>query len=114
MNDVIDFSKMPCIYWSESTKISYLQRRVIVYSIMYYQLNESCISDHEYDAIVKQLVRFQNKASEKELKKSKYYYVMYDFEGSTGFHLFNRLNSKDKSYLLLLAQNILNQWRMEN
>ena len=48
---MIDFSKMPCIYWSDSTKISYLQRRIIVYSIMYYEQNESCVPDKYYDSI---------------------------------------------------------------
>lgn len=99
---MIDFSKMPSIYWSESTKISYLQRRIIVYSIMYYEMNESCISDKEYDSISKQLVQMQ-KQYPKEFKLSEYYYAMYDFDGNTGFDIPNRLNKKDREYLTRIA-----------
>lgn len=107
----IDFSKMPCKYWSKSTKISYLQRRILVYSIMYYKLNESCISDDRYDAIVKQLVRLQNETSEEEFKKSTYYYAMYDFEGSTGFDLYYRLTMEDKRHLTAIAKSVLKRWK---
>lgn len=110
-NDIIDFSKMPCKYWSESTKVSHLQRRVLLYSIMYYQLDESCIEDYEYDAVVKQLLRMQKRMKPDEFKKTTYYYAMHDFEGSTGFYLFSRLNKNDRKYLLDLAKDILDRWR---
>lgn len=111
MEDAIRFDKMPCVYWSESTKISYLQRRVIVYSIMYYELNESCVSDDYYEAVVQQLLRMQSQASSDVLEKTRYNYVMYDFDGSTGFHLFGRLNKSDKKYLLGIAKAVLEQQR---
>lgn len=106
----IDFKKMPSVYWSNLTKISYLQRRVIVYSIMYYELNESVISDAEYDKISKQLVKLQNEAGGL-LSDTQYYYCMYDYDGSTGFDLFNRLNKNDREYLLNMAKFILNMWK---
>lgn len=109
--DGIDFSKAPCIYWSEKTKISYLQRRIIVYSIMYYEFNESCVSDSVYETIVKQLVKMQSEARKEVLEKTAYYYVMYDFDGSTGFHLFGRLTEKDKNYLMSIAKAVLEQWK---
>lgn len=111
--DVICFNKLPCIFWSNATKISYVQRRVLVYSIMYYQLNESCISDYTYDALVKQLLRMQRKATIVELKATSYYYVMKDFEGSTGFDLYYKLKSKDRNYLLDIAKQVLKQWKKE-
>ena len=101
---MIDFNKCPSLYWSDETKISYLQRRIIVYSIMYYELNESCISDREYDSISKQLVELQNKADRKEFERSMYYYAMYDFDGSTGFDIPSRLTKKDKEYLTRIAK----------
>lgn len=107
---MVDFSKMPCVYWSESTKISYLQRRIIVYSIMYYEMNESCISDKEYDSISQQLVRLQNECSEEELKKTTYYYAMHDFDGSTGFDIPSRLNESDRDYLTHIAYQVHNHW----
>lgn len=106
----VDFDRMPSIYWSDSTKISYLQRRVIVYSIMYYELNESIVSDTEYDKISKQLVNLQN-AHKEVLRDTQYFYCMYDFDGSTGFDLFNRLTKKDKDYLLNVAMFILRLWK---
>lgn len=115
MEGAIKFDKMPCVYWSESTRISYLQRRVIVYSIMYYELNESCVSDARYDAIVKQLVRMQSRASRDVLEKTTYYYAMHDFDGSTGFHLYSRLTAKDKRHLVDIAKSVLEQQRrMDN
>lgn len=110
---MIDFSKMPCIYWSDTTKISYLQRRIIVYSIMYYEHNESCVSDGEYDSISHQLVELQNKASKEACEKSTYYYAMNDFDGSTGFDIPSRLTKKDREYLTNLANVIHKQWKRD-
>lgn len=110
----IEFNKMPCIYWSDKTKASYLQRRIIIYSIMYYKFNESCVSDAFYDAIVKQLMKLKASMSEEDFKKTTYYYVMYDFDGSTGFDLYYRLNSMDKRYLTDIAKSILKQYKKGN
>lgn len=107
---MIDFNKCPCIYWSDITKISYLQRRIIVYSIMYYEHDESCVSDQEYDSISRQLVALQKGVSKEELEKTTYYYVMYDFDGSTGFHIPSRLIKKDREYLTHMAHVIHDQW----
>ena len=106
----IDFSKMPCVYWSDSTKISYLQRRIIVWSIMYYEHNESCVSDLVYDAVSYQLVELQNSVSKEEFEKSTYYYAMYNFDGSTGFDIPSRLTKHDREYLTNMANIIYNVW----
>lgn len=108
---MIDFSKCPCIYWSDSAKISYLQRRIIVYSIMYYEFDESCVTDAEYDSISRQLVKLQKQASKEEFEKSTYYYAMHDFDGSTGFDIPSKLNKKDSEYLRSLAIAIHDQWK---
>ena len=110
---MIDFSKCPCVYWSNTTKISYLQRRIIIYSIMYYEHNESCVSDKEYDSIAYQLVDLQKQVSKEEFEKSTYYYAMYDFDGSTGFDIPSRLTKKDLDYLTHLAYVIHEQWERE-
>lgn len=107
----IDFSKMPCIYWSEETKISYLQRRVIVYSIMYYEFNASCVTDFVYDAIVRQLTKMQKETDEKTLRSTKYFYVFYDFDGSTGFYLYSRLSEEDKRVLKTIAYDVLKLYK---
>ena len=103
----VDFSHVPTIYWSDNVKVSYLQRRIIVYSIMYYELDESVVSDKQYDEISKQLVRMMKETSQEELEKTDYWYCMSDFDGSTGFDLYGRLNKKDKEYLTKLAKYIL-------
>lgn len=106
----IDFSKMPCVYWSDSTKISYLQRRIIVWSIMYYEHNESCVSDLVYDAVSYQLVELQNSVSKDEFEKSTYYYAMYDFDASTGFDIPSRLTKQDREYLTHIANMVYRIW----
>ena len=111
---MIDFSKMPCIYWSDATKISYLQRRIIVYSIMYYEHNESCVPDSVYDSISRQLVELMRKCDPEELKKSTYYYCMHDFDGSTGFHIYSRLTKYDKEYLSHIASIVHESWTKDN
>lgn len=111
---MIDFSKMPCIYWDDVTKINYIQRRVIIHSLIYYVFNESVISDNEYDSISKQLVQMSQELPEDILSKSKYYYCMNDFDGSTGFDIPSRLTKEDYEYLTIIASHILNQWRKAN
>ena len=108
---MIDFSKMPCIYWSDSAKISYLQRSIIVYSIMYYEQNESCVSDAYYDSISQQLVELQKSCDTEEFKNSMYYYAMYDFDGSTGFDIPSRLTDNDCEYLTNIPSHVYKQWK---
>lgn len=107
---MIDFSKMPCVYWSDSTKISYLQRRIIVWSLMYYEFNESCVPDSVYDSVSHQLVELQKKASKEEFEKSTYYYAMYDFDGSTGFDIPSRLTKEDREYLEAILRIVYDNW----
>lgn len=103
----VNFNRMPCIYWDDVTKISHLQRRIIIYSIMYYEMNESCVTDMEYDAISKQLVHLQSSVDEAEFEQSQYYYAMYDFDGSTGFDIPGRLTKRDRNYLTAIAHSVL-------
>lgn len=110
---MIDFSKCPCIYWSDSAKISYLQRRIIVYSIMYYEFDESCVPDSVYDSISHQLVKLQKEASQEEFRKSTYYYAMHDFDGSTGFDIPSRLTKYDYKYLSHIAAVVHDQWKRD-
>lgn len=113
---MIDFSNCPSVYWSNSTKISYLQRRIIVWSIMYYEHDESCVPDYVYDAVSHQLVELMSQATKEEFEKSTYYYAMFDFNGSTGFDIPSRLTKKDRTHLTNIANIIHEQWRkdMEN
>ena len=80
-------------------KINFLQRKIILNSIMYYMYNTSFISDHFYDSCCKQLVELHDEYGEDFVEDSKYGYAYYDFDGSTGYHLFSRLNEEDKLHL---------------
>lgn len=97
---------MPYIYWSLQTKVSALQRQIIVHSIIYYHLNSSVISDREFDRLSKELVQLME-SGDKALQKTDYWYCMYDFDGSTGFHLYDRLTEYDKQYLTKIARYVL-------
>lgn len=109
----IPFNTMPSMYWDVVAKISHLQRRIIVYSIMYYEQNESCITDTQYDGISRQLVGMMSEATQEELERTRYYYAMYDFDGSTGFDVPYRLTPEDYEVCRNIAMRALHQWRKE-
>lgn len=106
MTEQVDFSKPPSLYWSLQAKLEHLQRRIIVYSIMYYKMGCSCVSDAFYDGVSRQLVAMAQ-LSPDVYKRTRYYYAMDDFDGSTGFDIPNRLHNKDKQMLETLAIQIL-------
>ena len=93
-------------YWSVKTKMSVLQRWLIVHSIMYYELNDSVVSDKVFDTNARQLVDMQNEYSD-IAEETEYWYMFYDFDASTGFHLYDRLKENDKKYLTHIAQHVL-------
>lgn len=87
-------------------RINYLERFIIVHSIIYYHLNSNVISDSKYDEYAKYLEKLIN-INNKEFKESQYYYVFIDYSSSTGFDLYYKLNNHDKEYLTTLANYIL-------
>ena len=105
--------ELPTLYWNIKTRIEFLQRRIIVFSIMYYELNESVISDKQFDDISHQLVEYMNTTEKEILEKTQYYYVLKDFDGSTGFYIFDNLNEKDKKYLTQIANHISSLYKGE-
>lgn len=108
-NYPLDFSTKP--YWSEKTKIELLQRRVLVYSIQYYEMDESVVSDRYFDDISKQLVWYMKSTDEQVLRSTDYYYCLYDFDGSTGFNLYGRLYDYDKKYLEHIASLVIRSYK---
>lgn len=108
---MIDFNQMPFVYWNESTKISYLQRQVIVHSLLYYELNESVISDKDFDDLSRQLVKMQRDAPKDDLRNSQYYYCLKDFDGSTGFYIKSKLNENDRERLFGIAMVVLRNYK---
>lgn len=87
--------------WKLKTKIEYLQRKIILNSIAYYELNTNKLTDKQYDELSRQLVAMQ--AEYPNIIDTQYGYAFYDFDGSTGFDLYHRLNEHDKEYLYNIA-----------
>lgn len=93
-------------YLSVKAKMSTMQRFIIVHSILYYIKNTSVISDKEFDDVARYLVKLKKENAE-EYKQTDYYYCMKDFDGTTGFDLYDKLNLHDKMYLTCIADNII-------
>lgn len=91
---------------SPQEKVDYAARYVILHSIIYYELNESVISDKKFDKKSKSLVKLMEKYPE-ETENSEYYRAIYDFDGSTGFLLYSRLKKSQKRYLKHIAKHII-------
>lgn len=87
-------------------QISFLQRYIIIHSIIYYEFNNGVISDRQYDEYAKYLYKLIL-SNNKEFTNSQYYYVYYDYNPATGFDLRSRLTKEDNEYLTKLALNIL-------
>ena len=86
--------------WDKITCINFLQRKIIINSIAYYELDNPVLSDKQYDELCKQLVSLQEDI---DLNLTQYGYCMSGFDGSTGFDLYGKLNSHDKDYLMKLS-----------
>jgi hypothetical protein len=84
--------EFPSPYWNAKTKIELLQRWLLVHSFIYYELNNNVVSDEMYDMNSKQLAEMQNKYPD-DFIKSKYYYAMKEFDGSTGFGFVEKLTA---------------------
>lgn len=96
------------IYWTEKLKIDFLQRVILIHSYLYYEANNSVWTDKHYDEVSKQLVKLQNEHDRNAIKyNTQYGYVFYDFDGTTGFDLWDRLKKKDKQMIAGIAERIL-------
>ena len=107
----LNLDVLPVKYWDMTTIISWLQRRIIVYSIMYYEMSESCITDKSYDELSHQLVELMNSNPKEVLEQTTYWYAMYDFDGSTGFDIPDRLTKSDREYLTTIVSHVQKQYR---
>jgi len=88
--------------WDMVTKMEWLERAIIMYSIWYYDLGDSMISDQQNDTESIQLYFYIKKYPE-EFLKTKYAYAFKDFDASTGFHLKSALNEDDREYIVHIA-----------
>lgn len=88
--------------WDIATKMEWLERAIIMYSIWYYDLGDSMVSDQQNDTESIQLY-YMIKENPKEFNQTKYAYAFKDFDASTGFHLRSALNEKDREYIIHIA-----------
>ena len=79
--------------------IDYTQRKIIVHSYIYYELNSNVISDKEYDALCKKLVALKEEYP--DLWRTSEYYKQFgdDYNGATGFTLYYDLNDHQKEII---------------
>ncbi|RHU19920.1 hypothetical protein DXD92_00130 [Blautia sp. TM10-2] len=88
---------------SVKDRIDFLQRFIILHSYIYYELNNSYISDKEYDAKAKELTRYKNEYP--NLWKASMYYKQFgdEYNGSTGFTLYHDLDEHQKDIIRSLV-----------
>ncbi len=89
--------------------IDFLQRYIIVHSYIYYHLDNNVISDRGYDLKARELTRYKNEYP--ELWKSSMYYKQFgdDYNGATGFTLYEDLNDKQKEIIRSIVNFIFNR-----
>lgn len=82
--------------------INWLQRYIIVHSVIYYTHDDNFISDREYDAKSKELVAIKE-AYPEEWKNSEYYKQFGDeYCGNTGFDLTEGLTERQQRIIELI------------
>jgi len=99
-------NSLPYKYWDIKTQIEYIQRRIIIYCIIYYELNDNIVEDKTYDEFANYLVELKNKYPD-VYKTTEYYYCLRDFDKSTGFYIYDKLNEHDKVKLMNIAKYVL-------
>lgn len=96
------------VYWTDKLKIDFLQRVILIHSYLYYEANNSIWSDKKYDEVARQLTDMKKEHTIKWIKnKTQYGYCFYDFDGTTGFDLWDRLNEKDRQFIQNIAERIV-------
>lgn len=89
--------------------INFLQRYIIVHSYIYYHLNDIIISDREYDLKSKELTRYKNEYPELWLNSMYYEQFGDDYNGSTGFTLYDDLDEHQKEIVRSIVNSIKNK-----
>lgn len=91
-------------YWTGEQRIEFLQRVVLIHSFLYYELDHPIWSDAEYDEVSRQLVAEQKPMGKNWVRQhTRYGYVCYDFDGSTGMDLYRRLSKRDQEEIHQIA-----------
>lgn len=96
------------VYWTGIMKIEYLQSVVVINSFLYYENDKNVMSDREFDKVAKKLCKMQRRYSQDWIKQyTKFGYCMHDFDGNSGFDLWDRLTDKDKEKVKFIVKDVL-------
>lgn len=94
-------------YWTDRMKINFLQRVILIHSYLYYEKDRSVWSDKKFDEVAKQLACLLEPYTIHWIEtNTQYGYAFYDFDGTTGFLLWDRLKKKDKEQIAGIAERI--------
>lgn len=88
---------------SEDQARELIKRRrfqLALHSTIYYVYDTNIISDSEYDRFSRELVELQEQFP-KASKEAPLYEAYKDWDGSTGYHLTNRLNFHHKALYMI-------------
>jgi len=97
-------------YLSDIHKINWLQRAILVNSYLYYELDNPVVTDKKFDEICKQYLEMVNgMVPDRIAIGTEYGYVFFDFDGSTGFYLWDRLIESDKNKISRIAKVVLKE-----
>lgn len=69
------------------------------------------MSDKNYDVASKMLFNMQREQKKADFEKTQYYYVFYDYDGNTGFGLFERLKEDDRKKIKAISESLLRNRR---
>lgn len=86
--------------WDKITCVDYLQRKLILNALTYYEFNTSIISNDDYNELKSQLIKLQKCV---DIKSTQYGYVMKDLDHISGIDVCNRLALDDKNRLMCIA-----------
>lgn len=101
--------------WSIVDKIEFLQRKVILNCIAYYELNKSPLSDDYYLNMCEYLIELQDQYDLiDDILNTRYGYVTHDLDVSTGFDLYYRLTESDREYLMDICKDISKGKKMDD
>lgn len=87
--------------------IDHLQRKIIVHSYIYYELNNNVLTDQQYDKLSKELTAL--KQDYPDLWKNSEYYKQFtdEYNGATGFTLYHDLDEHQKEIIRSIAGSII-------
>ena len=86
--------------------LEYKQRRLIVHSFIYYELNSNIWEDSQYDELA---LLLEAQKDTEQWKQSRFYSIFKDWDSSSGYPLIRRDLDDYYYYFRALGERLLNQ-----